>query len=32
MVEDIELASLSVSQGANFRQTRGKRLLTMLRE
>jgi uncharacterized protein len=31
MVDDISQAALSVSQGANFRQIKGKRLLTMLR-
>ena len=31
LVDDIALASSSVSQGANFRQIGGKRLLTMLR-
>jgi hypothetical protein len=31
VVDDIALASAAVSQGANFRQIRGKRLLTMVR-
>lgn len=31
VVEDIPAAAASVSQGANFRQVRGKRLLTLLR-
>jgi uncharacterized protein (DUF4213/DUF364 family) len=31
VVDDIALASAGVSQGANFRQIRGKRLLTMVR-
>lgn len=31
VIDDIALAALSVSQGANFRQLAGKRLLTMLR-
>jgi uncharacterized protein (DUF4213/DUF364 family) len=30
-IDDIGLAAASVSQGANFRQIRGKRLLTMVR-
>jgi uncharacterized protein len=32
VIDDIDQAVLSVSQGANFRQVRGKRLLTMLRQ
>jgi uncharacterized protein len=32
MVDDITAAAAAVSQGANFRQIRGKRLLTMIRE
>jgi hypothetical protein len=31
VIDDIGLAAASVSQGANFRQIQGKRLLTMLR-
>jgi uncharacterized protein (DUF4213/DUF364 family) len=31
VVDDIPLATLAVSQGASFRQVKGKRLLTMLR-
>jgi len=31
VVEDIDVAIAAVSQGANFRQVGGKRLLTMLK-
>jgi uncharacterized protein (DUF4213/DUF364 family) len=31
VIDDIVLASASVSQGGNFRQVQGKRLLTMVR-
>ncbi len=32
VIDDIAAAAISVSQGANFRQIKGKRLLTMLRD
>jgi len=32
VVDDIALATAAVSQGANFRQIRGKRLLTLLED